>query len=180
MESSDDAILADIDRAEFMELVNKANTGDGMALAELRATLRANPAIADRMGDLAALVQRSLCSEIVKDDPSASEIIADKVQQMREELLAGTNSPIIRLAVDRAVVTWLAVSLFDVKYGDVARMATSEANLVIRQKVAAERRHQGALRTLAQVRMLVESQGASSTRRGRKKSDDNTVLNVVR
>jgi hypothetical protein len=141
-------IVAEVNREEFLALAKEANSGDPVALAKLRHTLANNPSISHHMGDLAAMAERSLTAEILKNDPSACEIIAAKVDQMRQSLVGTSDSLVVRLAADRVLLTWLSIYLLDLRYSDVAitSLPSVEATVVIKQKVAAERRHLLALR----------------------------------
>jgi hypothetical protein len=182
MANQPDMVNADIDHEAFMALARKANAGDALALTELRSALASNPSIAAHMGDLAAMTEWALLTESVKDDPSAWEIIKAKISQLRESLMGGSRSMIVRLAVDRVVLSWTAVYLFDLHFSDVAitQMSPPEAGLVIKQKLAAERRHEIALRNLARIRALVEPQTANSKRRAGQSLNQDSPLNVVR
>lgn len=171
---------ANLDKDQFLLLCRQANAGDQGSLAKLRHVLAATPSISESMGNLAAMTQHALCNSIIPGDVAMGEIVRQKASQMREELEAGASCPIVRLAVDRAVLTWLAVHQLELRYTDVTRMPTPEANLVLKQKIAAERRHQAALRTLATIRQLQESDRTDRCRKSKSAGKSKPELNVIR
>jgi hypothetical protein len=173
-----DGVVADVERDEFMALAREANAGNPSALARLRSVLAANPEIAARLGNLTGMVEHSLIGEIAQNDPTARAIISEKAFRLRQALLAGTDSPIIHLAVDRVLVSWIAIHVLDIKHSDPSRLAPAEGNMLLRVKVSAERRHEIALRNLAKIRALLEPP-KKSKRRGAPAADTGEVLGVV-
>ncbi len=174
-----DVIVADIDRDQFWALTQKANDGDPAALAKLRATLAANPGIGDKLGDLAGMVEEALCASIAPGNITTKELVSSKLSTLRQSLLERSRCEITRLAVDRVVLGWLMVNLMDLRYPDVTKLPPAEANVVIKQKVAAERRYQSALRTLATIRQLIRPAVTDKNSKTAKRKRSAMHLNVV-
>jgi hypothetical protein len=172
-------VVASVSKEQFSGLIAAANSGEPLALAELRRTLAGNPSISANLGDVAAMVERGLCQDVIKHDAAMGEIIAHKANQLRQSLIAGARSPIVHLAADRVVISWLATNVLDLKYADISGMSPPEGNLIVKQKTAAERRHLAAIRTLSQVRALVEPPGQESRRQGGQSQQEDSLLGVV-
>jgi len=107
----------------------------------------------------------------------ATDIYRNDLVALAANLRAGSACPIIALAVDRVVLTWLALSRLESRYANAAEMPAAEATTVIKAKLAAERAHQSALRTLATVRQLMAD--TSQPTRPASRRDASTTLNVV-
>ncbi len=146
---------ASTEKNELLALREQANAGDALALAKLRALLQRSPSIVARYGNLATMAEQFVCANFaMPNDPTLPLIVAEKARTMREELLAGSTSPIIGLAVDRIVLSWLELYRQEVFHADPTKEQPAIANVLVKQRLATERRHQEALRTLALVRRL--------------------------
>ncbi len=176
-QANPEGVVAGMDRASFAALMEAANRGDPAALAKLRSTLRQNPSIAETVGDLALMTRQALCASIVPNRPAMGEVYLQKAEALGVNLRAGSNCPIVALAVDRVVLTWLALNRLEIRYADATEMPAAEATTVVKAKLAAERAHQSALRTLATVRQLTGDM--SPPVRGTSRRDPSAQLNVV-
>ena len=98
-------------RDEFEHLVYRATSGSEDALAELHATLRANPTMYGRLGDLARHVQLCLVDLIAGDSVVAHESLHLNIDKMRSDLQRDGTSPLEALLVDQVVTSWLDLSV---------------------------------------------------------------------
>ena len=140
---------------EFSAIVKRANAGDQTALAEMRGILDDNPQIWRRMGDLATYARESMLQLVSGGD----ELIRESVRRTADELLGtlakDNASPIERLAAERVVACWMeseyVAALHAIPQGATIKQQKYHLSL----KSSAQRRYDQALRSLANLRILL-------------------------
>lgn len=140
---------------EFSALVKRANAGDQPALAEMRGILDDNPEIWRRMGDLATYARESLLRLISDGD----ELIRESVRRTADELLStfvnDNTSPIERLASERVVACWLESEYVSMMHAVPQGATIQQQKYHLSLKSSAQRRYDQALRSLANLRILL-------------------------
>lgn len=145
--SSNGTDTMDISHDDFDDLVHRATAGDASALAELRQTLRENPLIYRRLGNLSALVQKSLIDSIAGKSLVAAEALKLKLAEMQDELGRTDRSLLENLLVDQVLNTWLDVAFVQVGLAQSQRKA--DAQHWEKRLTRAQRRHLDAIKALA-------------------------------
>lgn len=141
----------DITRDDFDHLVERATAGSPEALAELRATLRANRSMYRRLGDLSLHVQASLLELITRDSVVARESIDLNLEELRTSLQLDGNSPLEMLLVEQIVTTWLDWSFQQIAFSQ--GHATEEIARRREQRLErAQKRHLAAIQALNDIR----------------------------
>jgi hypothetical protein len=140
----------------YRTVVDRANQGDKIALAEVRNMLETSPALAIAVlgGDLAKRAEEILVSRITEEQVTFCESLQAKLKALRAELSGPNPSPIERLLVDRVVTCWLQLSHADVLAAQAERITLTEGDYLQRRQDRAHRRYLSAVKMLAVVRKL--------------------------
>jgi hypothetical protein len=159
-----DSVYGDSAKGEFLELRRQANSGDELALVKLRVLLQRHPELTARLGDLVALTEQTLCANFATpNDRALSVVVAENARQMREELMAGSTSPIVKMCVDRIILGWLEIYRLETFHSDLSTEAPAVRNAITKQKLATEKRYQLAIKSLVSIRKLLEQSGPNTT-----------------
>ncbi len=105
-------------------LVQQVNSGDNVALAQLRSILDEHPEIWQRVGDLATHARMALIRLIAGGDKFLFESIERKAAEMEVELLGPSSTPLERLSVERVVDCWIQL-----QHADTMSVTTTKDNL---------------------------------------------------
>jgi hypothetical protein len=100
--------LAAVTPVEVHAIIAAANAGDISALPALKQALADHPELVERLGDLAAHVERGLVALVAGPSFVAAEAIAAHLARMRQELGDASASPLEKLLIKRLVLCWLA------------------------------------------------------------------------
>jgi hypothetical protein len=173
--------FAEISKEEFLELRRDADGGSEAALVRFRAALQRNPGIVDRCGDLVTLAEQFICNNSrLPTDRTLAVIVAQKAEKLRQDLMAGSTSPIVRLCVDRVLSAWLEVTYLEIFHSNTSRQAPAVVNSLTKQKASVERRFHHALEALAKLRQLVETPGEPRRKDSSAVPEMGSVLGVIK
>jgi hypothetical protein len=149
--------VADDPRSEDLTaLVGSAVGGDKKALAELRAWQRRDPAAIVPYGCMSRQVEEAWYTALLGEDDAPRFLLKATVAERRRELLGPAPSAVERLLVDRVVATYLEVSAAAYTVAEQGSVPLSLAEFRQHWLDRAQRRHLHALKTLAQVRRLLQ------------------------
>ena len=136
-------------------VLDRADTGEKIALAEVREMLRANPpAIALLGGDLAERAETLLVERIAEGQPVFRAALLAKLEALRADLAGPAPSPTERLLVERVVATWLQMAHADALAAQAERGSHADGEYNQRRQDRAHRRYLSAVKMLAVVRKL--------------------------
>lgn len=143
--------------AELKGLVRSVHEeGDDEALPRLREVLDAVPTLARRLMDPAKQAEQSMIKNYAGGDLLVKETLPRTLRAMREELGGKNPSPLECLLVERVVATWFSLQYFEALYAQNLRGLTIQQSEYHQKRIdRAHRRHLSAVRTLAQVRKLL-------------------------
>lgn len=133
-------------------LVRLANAGNADALAKLRQVLDDNPQIWQAVGDLADHAELTLIRVIAGSNMLTFESLRRKTAELRQEIGGEQPTPLAKLAASRVIVTWLEVQHLDMLHPADAGSNLPMAKYLVMLKTAAQRRFDGALKSLLLVR----------------------------
>ena len=142
--------------AELRSLIHRAETGDRAVLPALRALLEHNPALWEHCGDVAR-VARGLWGDLLAGrNLLIRESIELQLAAMRDGLASPSDSPLVRLAADALVATWLQLAQADAALAGLEGKGatTAQLGLMTRRQDQARRTHLGAIKALATIRKL--------------------------
>jgi hypothetical protein len=143
---------------EVQRVVVAANAGDVLALPALKQALADHPELIDRLGDLAAHVERQLVSLVAGSSLTASEAITAHLAKMRRELGEAVASPLEKLLIKRVGLCWLACHVAEIDRGELLRGGAGELLKAADKRVdRAHARLLTATKALATVRRLLGS-----------------------
>jgi hypothetical protein len=139
------------------QLVQRANEGDDLALAQLRAFLDAHPQLWQHYGDVARQARAAWTQLIAGQDSLLKEAVERRAQQVREEVGGPEPSPLERLLVDSVVCSWLQSHYSDAAYAQIKPAQATPAILreLREHQQSAQRQHLLAVKQLALVRRLL-------------------------
>ena len=142
--------------AEVQRVIVAANAGDVSALPALKKALADHPELIDRLGDLAAHVERSLVALVAGPSLTASEAVTAHLAKMRKELGEDSASPLEKLLIKRLGLCWLACHAAEIDRGERLREGASELLKAADKRVdRAHGRLLSATKALATVRKLL-------------------------
>ena len=134
---------------ELHRLVDAANTGDTASLHQLRQFLGKHPHIARHCGDLVRHAKETLLRRISGNEALLGESVRLELDRLKEELLPVNPHATQVLAVERVLLNYVEIHLYDTLYPDIASLGLQQAKVVATAKNSAERRYAQSLRTLA-------------------------------
>lgn len=146
----------DITADEYDALVADAADGDETALAELRELLADNPGLCRLLGDLSGHVQRQLIELAADGAIDVREAMASMLSDQRDKLLAAGDSLPERLLVDQILSTMLDAAVCQLGSSQ-PHAKESIARRWERRLTRAQERHQAAIRSLVEVRQMLEA-----------------------
>jgi hypothetical protein len=136
-------------------LAQRAHEGDESALPELRQLLDTYPEIWQRCGDLAWHAQTKWLQLISGKDLLVRESLQRKLDQLKAELAGTDPSPLEKLLIERAVISWLQVGYADAAYAQVKGNSSAQQQALQRRQNSAQQRHLQAIKMLVTVRKLL-------------------------
>ncbi|MEO8495480.1 MAG: hypothetical protein ABI614_10440 [Planctomycetota bacterium] len=148
-------------RQDFDALVKAANGGSEEALDSLRTLLNDVPEIGRQVGDMFAYAKASLIKLIAKDNQLLIESLRRTVDEMEVELLGNDASRLERMAVQRIVATWLELQFTDTVHPEPQGKSLAQVKFSLDLKNSAQRRFDGALKSLSLVRKMLPSKAAA-------------------
>ena len=146
----------------FAKLVQKANTGDGKALANMRKVLDANPQIWATVGDLGAHAELTFIGLISQSNQLMVDSLRRHIAEMKKELAGPKPSLLTRMTVQRVVAAWLACEFTDLMTSSADRAGAQSAFWPKRAELA-DRRYHRALKSLRLVMQMLPSADGGST-----------------
>ena len=149
----------------FPELVKQANTGDQVALAQLRKTLDKNPQIWRAVGNLALHARMVLAQSLADGDQLALDSILRHAFEMETELLGPASTPLERLAVGRIVACWLETHFAAIQGPEPTGNTLQHAKFALQVRESAEKRFNAAIKSYSLVRQLLGTGGKAADRR---------------
>jgi hypothetical protein len=142
---------------ELRRVLERAEQGDHTVLPVLRKLLDANPQAWQSWGDLAMQAEVAWVTLAAGPNLVLKESLTRKLAALRAELAGSTPTPLVRLLVDRVVITWVQVH-----HADAISAQAKERNLSLTQldhlqkrQERAQRGHLAAIKALATVQRLL-------------------------
>ncbi len=142
-------------RDEFKALVELANSGDELALAELRELLDSRPDIWQQIGDLGRHAELAMINLIAGNNSLVRESLMRKIEEMKGELVGDDPSLLEKIAAQRVIATWLDVQYTATAYPEPKGETITEARFQLKLKDSAERRFNAAMKSLMLVQTLL-------------------------
>jgi hypothetical protein len=84
-----------------------------------------------------------------------AESLMRKAEELRTEVAGASPSPLEQLLAERVVACWLQVSFYDGQVAQTREYTPAKAQILQKQRDAAQRNYLAAIKTLATVRKLV-------------------------
>lgn len=151
--------------SDFKQLVEQANAGDAAALKQLKQLLDENPAVWQRVGDLALHAERVLIDVITGGEKLMSESLKRSLQDLKAQLAGPDPSPLERLTVERITSCWLALQHVETMLIKTTP-GSHEAAFLLKRQAQADRAYQAALKSLTTVRQLLPNATVGDRRAG--------------
>lgn len=152
MDADRDSMLIAVD---VWDAVRKANKGDQEALSIVEGILSGPDAseLLSVAGDLSfQALEATLTMGLGADQDGTKTIIRAKIARLRKELGWVEASDLERLAIDRVVLSWLAVHCAEIRMAQYSEESIAFAKYLDDRLCKAEKRYSLALRTLATLR----------------------------
>ena len=140
----------------FAKLVQRANKGDGKAVAKMQKVLDGNPQIWATVGDLGAHAELTFIGLISQGNQLMAESLRRHVAEMKKELAGPKPSLLVRMTVQRVVAAWLAGQHADMLAANADRTGVQSAFWPRRAELA-DRRFCKAIRSLRLVTQMLPS-----------------------
>jgi hypothetical protein len=140
-----------------MEIFRRAEKGDEECLSELRALLDNGTRwswVIEFSGSPSNWLERRLIQETAGVNFVMKEAMEKKLANLRAELAGPSPSPLERLLVERAVLCWLVVHLYENRYAMSENLSIRQTEFHQRRIDQAHSRFLSAVKTLASVRKL--------------------------
>jgi hypothetical protein len=134
---------------ELQRLGDAANKGEAAALIRLRQLLEQHPEITSKLGNLVQHAKETQLRRICNNEPLLGESIRLELDRLKEELLPPNAHATQVLAVERVLLNYVEIHMYDTLYPDIASLGLQQAKVVAIAKNSAERRYAQSLRTLA-------------------------------
>ena len=136
---------------DFQRLVFKARRGDKEATAELKKTLDHHPELWRELGDLASMSRRAVIKALASGDPLLAQSVQRHADELEQELMGESPTPLQRLAVQRFVATWLQLQHVEAAAAKASHDSLPRAKFWAQRHDQAARRYQRAMKTLTQL-----------------------------
>jgi hypothetical protein len=146
-----------ISKEAVSAILKRAEQGDETCLSELLAVLddgKWGKFLTERCGSPAGWVESRLIQQSAGKDIAIRETMKRKLSRLRDELSGPSPTPLERLLVERAVVCWLTVHIYESQDTRAGEMSLRQADYYQRRIDAAHARFLSAVKTLATVRKL--------------------------
>ena len=149
----------------FKDLVAKANSGDQLALAQLRKILDENPQVWTTVGNLAMHARLVLARALAGGDQLALESILRHAHEMETDLLGPNPTQLERLCAQRIVACWLETQFAAIKGPEPTGETLKHARFALQVRESAEKRFHAAIKSYSLVRQLLVDGGKAADRR---------------
>lgn len=142
---------------EIQDITERAQGGDQTALPRLRELLGEFPQMGEYFGNLATQAEAIWVRLTAGTDLYLQGTVLAKIATLREELTEGSTNPVLRLLVDRVILTWLACNYHCGLEGNALTARENPKLLAFRTKrrFQAERAHLTALAALVTMKKLI-------------------------
>src|SRR5208283_4769473 len=140
---------------ELRALVKQAEAGDATVLPRLRQLLDEHPEIWHHVGDVAGIVERAWIGLLAGDDALAVESMKRTIAEMRSDLAGEHPTRLERMMVDQVVACWLETKHVEAASALAKQGSPESANYRLKRLESAQRRYEGAIKTLTTVRTLL-------------------------
>lgn len=147
------------DWAAATDILHKANAGDRAALERLRRFLDENPAVWQRLGDLARAGERAWIELIAGGDALSAESVRRQLDDLKRGLTGDEPSVVEGLMADTILGTWLEIRYLAASGAELNRTPT-QASVLTKRLESAQKRHLTALKQLMQIRKLIPNRDA--------------------
>lgn len=155
----------ELDRVWLNDLMDRANTGDREAIAELRKFVDKNPQLWRNLGDMASHAEKSWIGLICSQDPLLVESLLRETERKRQELLGDSYRPVEKILVDQIIATELELRHREQQRATGSGGTARQKSAILKSAESAHRRLMQATRTLEQIRaMPKQSAGRPSLR----------------
>lgn len=141
--------------AEINALLAAASRGDSSVLPRLREFLDNRPDLWRKTGDLAAHAREALTQAACQHDLLGAESMRRRMQELDEQLLAGSVEPLERLLVENCVQCWAALNLAELAAVANEREGVRQGAAVQKKLSQIQARFHAALKNLATMRNLL-------------------------
>ena len=141
--------------AEINVLLTAASRGDVSVLPQLREFLDKRPDLWRKTGDLAAHAREALTQAACQHDLLGAESMRRRMQELDEQLLAGSVEPLERLLVENCVLCWAALNLAELASVAGEREGVRQGAAVQKKLSQIQGRFHAALKNLATMRKLL-------------------------
>jgi hypothetical protein len=149
------SMLSDEQTSKFLFLVARANKNDETAMLELTQLFNAVPALAQQLGDLAAITRGMWIGRIAGGQLALAEALRRSSEALRAELTQPGDGPLERLLIERIATCQLHIEFVEGDYARKAGQLDPEWTTAFQKRIdRARRRFLQAVRALAQVRRL--------------------------
>lgn len=144
-------VESELDRLE--KLIAQAERGDATALAAVTKFFAEGGNVAWReAGNLADVAEKLLATTLFPDSKGRSLCVGRYVRELRDKLVDNDVSPLEKLAIDRVSLAWTFACAVDALVAGSGSGMASTA--LVRAQEAAEKRFQGALKSLQLAREI--------------------------
>ena len=142
---------------ELTKLLKRAERGNTGALAEVADRMKAHPTIWREVGDLGRLAEQAWIDMTAGKNRLFAEAFSHTIAAIKTELAGPEPSVLERLLVDRVVACWIQIEYADLAYAQLSTaLSSGHRDYLQRRQDRAHRRYLSAIRTLAQVRRLLQ------------------------
>jgi hypothetical protein len=140
---------------ELRALVQQAQGGDPTALPRIREILDHHPEVWQHLGDLSALAERAWIAVIAADHPLAVEAMRRSMAELRTDLAGEHPTRLERMMVDQVVACWLEMKYLEGVSAEPGRGSLEQASFRLKRLESAQKRFDGAVKTLTTLRTLL-------------------------
>lgn len=140
---------------ELRTLVKQAEADDETALPRLRQLLDNHPEIWHHVGDVAGIVERGWIGHLAGGDPLAVESMKRTITEMRADLAGDHPTRVERMLVDQVIVCWLESKYMESASALGKQGSVENANYRLKRLESAQRRYEGAIKSLTSMRALL-------------------------
>jgi hypothetical protein len=159
------------DPAWLKDLVDRANSGELTAVAELRTFLDENEHVWRRLGDMGAHAENFWINLISSKNRLLVESVTREIDRMRQELLGESASPVEKLLVDQIVANHLEVRYREQQLSSGSGVTAKQKSATLKAAESAQRRYLHAVKTLEEIRGLAKKQTSPAPLRLLRTSD---------
>jgi len=142
--------------SQLREMVAEVKLPNRSVLPRLKEYLSSNPEIWEEMEIVGKNVEGKWIDLLVGDRDDLRERLRDQIDGMKREYRHGGSTPLVRIMVDRVVITWLMVWYFDAALALASEAKlTKQVRFFNQQASRAQQRFARAVKSLLEVRKLM-------------------------